>query len=60
MFITKKKLEKIVQERIEERERERYLWDRIEEVEKELHQRMDKLAEAVWRLEGEKVANNDH
>lgn len=60
MFMTKKKLEKIVRERIEEKERERYLWDRIAEVEKELHQRMDKLSEAVWRLEGDrKVSNND-
>ena len=60
MFMTKKKLEKIVRDRIEEKERERYLWDRIGEVEKELHQRMDKLAEAIWRLEGEgkKVSNN--
>lgn len=59
MFMTKKKLEKIVCERIEERERERYLWDRIGEVEKELHQRMDKLSEAVWRLEGDRKVSND-
>lgn len=51
MFMTKKKLEKIVRDRIEEKERERYLWDRIGEVEKELHQRMDRLSEAVRRLE---------
>ena len=59
MFMTKKKLEKIVRERIEERERERFLLDRICEVEKELHQRMDKLSEAVWRLEGDRKVNND-
>lgn len=55
MFITKKKLEKIVQERIEEREREKYLWERMADIEKELHGRIDKLCDAVLRLEQQKT-----
>ena len=51
MIISKKKLEQIVQQRIAEKEREQYFYHRISELEKELHGRIDKLSEAVCRLE---------
>ena len=51
MIISKKKLEEIVQQRIAEKERENYFYQRIGELERELHGRIDKLCESVWRLE---------
>ena len=55
MIISKKKLEQIVQQRIKEREEQQYLLHRMGELEKELHGRIDKLCEAVWRLEQTKT-----
>lgn len=54
MIISKNKLEQIVQQRIKEREEQQYLLHRMGELEKELHGRIDKLCEAVWRLEQSK------
>ena len=55
MIISKKKLEQIVQQRIKEKEEQQYILYRIGELEKELHGRIDKLCEAVWRLENTKT-----
>lgn len=51
MIISKKKLEELIQQRIAEKEQQDYFFRRIGEVERELHQRIDKLCESVWRLE---------
>ena len=51
MFITKKKLEDLIQKRIMEKEREDYFYRRIGDLERELHQRVDYLCESVRRLE---------
>ena len=51
MIISKKKLEELIQKRIAEKEREDYLFRRMGEMERELHQRIDRLADAVYRLE---------
>lgn len=55
MIISKKKLEKLIQQRIKEKEEQQYLLHRMGVLEKELHGRIDKLCEAVWRLEETKT-----
>ena len=58
MIITKKKLEELIQQRIAEKEQQDYFFRRIGEVERELHQRIDKLSEAVWRLENPPISTD--
>ena len=58
MFITKKKLEELIQQRLAEKEQQDYFFRRIGEVERELHQRIDNLSQAVYRLENPPVPND--
>jgi hypothetical protein len=51
MIISKKKLEEIIQQRLAEKEKEDYFFRRINDIEKELHCRIDKLYEIIMRLE---------